>query len=120
MGLKEIGMSTRNWVNSAQKVLESPCECGIEPPGSINHVVSLHLHDIMHIDYINKEMEDFSVSLVLDGETAYIATWEGARNGGYVIIAMTHHDKVSPTHSVTVPSTLLFSILCCMIIFTTL
>ena len=33
MGLKEIGIDTRNWVGSA-------CECGIEPPGSISHGIS--------------------------------------------------------------------------------
>ena len=31
----------RNWVDSAQdRLLESPCECGIVPPGSISHGVS--------------------------------------------------------------------------------
>ena len=33
MDPKEIGINTRNWVNSAE-ILKSPCECGIEPPGS--------------------------------------------------------------------------------------
>ena len=39
MDLKEIGVNMRNRVNSAQYggLLESPCECGIEPPGSISH-----------------------------------------------------------------------------------
>ena len=32
MDHKEIGINTRNWVD-----LESPCECGIEPPRSISH-----------------------------------------------------------------------------------
>ena len=42
MDLEEIGINTRNWVDSAQNrdYLESPCECGIEPPGSISHGVS--------------------------------------------------------------------------------
>ena len=40
--LKQIGIDTRNWVDSAQDkgLLESPCECGIEPSGFIRHVVS--------------------------------------------------------------------------------
>ena len=33
MDLIEIGINTRNWVDSTQ---ESPCEYGIEPPGSIS------------------------------------------------------------------------------------
>jgi hypothetical protein len=42
MDLEEIGINTRHWVDSAQDkgLLESPCECGIEPPGSISHGVS--------------------------------------------------------------------------------
>ena len=35
MDLKELGINTRNWVDSVQ---ESPCECGIEPPGTISHL----------------------------------------------------------------------------------
>ena len=33
MDIKEIGIHTRNWVYSTQDkgLLESPCECGIEP-----------------------------------------------------------------------------------------
>ena len=39
--LKEIGINSRNWVDSAQdRILEDPCECGIEPPGSIIYRVS--------------------------------------------------------------------------------
>ena len=37
MDLKEIGTNARNWVDSAQ---ESPCEYGVEPPGSISYGVS--------------------------------------------------------------------------------
>ena len=37
--LEEIGINAGNWVDSAQKLLESPCECGIEPPDSISHGV---------------------------------------------------------------------------------
>ena len=33
MEFKEIGISTRNWVDSA-------CECDIEPPGFISHGIS--------------------------------------------------------------------------------
>ena len=37
MDLEDIGMDRRNLVDSAQ---DRNCECGIEPPGSINHGVS--------------------------------------------------------------------------------
>ena len=42
MDLKEIGINTRNLVDSAQDrdYLRVPCECGIEPPGCISHGVS--------------------------------------------------------------------------------
>ena len=42
MDLKEIGINMRNWVDFAQDkdLLKSPCECGIEPPGSTSHGVS--------------------------------------------------------------------------------
>ena len=38
----EIGIDTRNWVGFGLVwgLLESHCECGIEPPGSIGHGVS--------------------------------------------------------------------------------
>ena len=41
MDLEEIGINARNWVDSAQdrNLLESLCECGIEPPGCISHGV---------------------------------------------------------------------------------
>ena len=41
MNLKEIGINKRNWVDSAEDryYLESPCECDIEPPGSVSHGV---------------------------------------------------------------------------------
>ena len=41
MNLKEIGISTRNWVDSAQdrECWRGPCDCGIKPPGSISHGV---------------------------------------------------------------------------------
>ena len=38
MYLEEIGINAGNLVDSA--LLESPCECGIEPPVSISHGVS--------------------------------------------------------------------------------
>ena len=40
--LEEIGINAGNWVDSAKDriLLESPCECGIEPPGSKSHGVS--------------------------------------------------------------------------------
>ena len=39
MGLEEICINAGNWVDLAQDryLFESPCECGIEPPGSISH-----------------------------------------------------------------------------------
>ena len=42
MELEEIGINAVNWVDSAhdRKSVESPPECGIEPPGFINHGVS--------------------------------------------------------------------------------
>ena len=40
IGLKEIGINRRNWVDSAQRLLEGPCECGIELQGFISHRVS--------------------------------------------------------------------------------
>ena len=40
--LEEISINTRNWVDSAQDRddWKSPCECSIEPLGSISHEVS--------------------------------------------------------------------------------
>ena len=38
MDLEEISSNVGNWVDSAQD--RSPCECSIEPPGSISHGVS--------------------------------------------------------------------------------
>ena len=42
MDLEEIGINDGNWVDSAQDrdYRRGPCECGIEPPGSISHGVS--------------------------------------------------------------------------------
>ena len=38
MDLKEIGINTRNWVDSSQDIpILSPCECGIGPSGFISH-----------------------------------------------------------------------------------
>ena len=41
MNLQEIGINAGNWVDLAQdrELLGIPCECGIEPPGSISHAV---------------------------------------------------------------------------------
>ena len=37
MNLKETGINTRNWVDSTQdRDYWRPCECGIEPPGSVS------------------------------------------------------------------------------------
>ena len=42
MELKEIGINMRNWVDLPQDrdFLEGPCECCIEPPGSISNRVN--------------------------------------------------------------------------------
>ena len=41
MDLKEIGINAGNWVDLAQdRNYWSPCECSVEPPGSISHGVS--------------------------------------------------------------------------------
>ena len=41
MDLEDIGINAGNWVDPSQDgILESPCECDIEPPVSINHGVS--------------------------------------------------------------------------------
>ena len=42
MDLEEIDINAGNLVDSAQDIglLESPCECDIEPPGSISHGIS--------------------------------------------------------------------------------
>ena len=41
--LKEISINTKNGINSVRnRNLESHCECGIEPPGSIIHRVRGH------------------------------------------------------------------------------
>ena len=39
MDLGEIGINAGNWVDW-RELLESPCECGTEPSGSISHGVS--------------------------------------------------------------------------------
>ena len=44
MHLRGVSVNTRNCVYSAQnRLLESPCEWCIEPPGSISHGVSLSI-----------------------------------------------------------------------------
>jgi hypothetical protein len=40
MDRKEVGINTRNWVDSAKGLLESPYECGTETPDSRNHGVN--------------------------------------------------------------------------------
>ena len=47
MDLEEIGTNAGNWVDLAQYgLLESPCECGIETPGSISHGVSVCFSEV--------------------------------------------------------------------------
>ena len=42
MDLEEIGINGKNWIDSAhdRDYWTIPCECGIEPPGSISYGVS--------------------------------------------------------------------------------
>ena len=42
MDLKEIGISARNWADSTEDwdYWRAVRECGIEPPGSISHVIA--------------------------------------------------------------------------------
>ena len=51
MDLEEIGINVGNWVDSAQD-RNSPCECGIEPPGSISHGVNI---------FVQYEFKQFNV-----------------------------------------------------------
>ena len=46
MDLEEIGINAGNWVDSAQN-RDSPCEYGIEPPGSINLGVSYEMVEFL-------------------------------------------------------------------------
>ena len=55
MDLKQIGIDTTNWIESGQGLLESPCECGIEHPGSVRCgviIVIIIIIDIIFIDII--------------------------------------------------------------------
>jgi hypothetical protein len=46
MDLEEIGDNVWNWVDSVQDrdYLESPCECGIDPPGFISQELSYYYY----------------------------------------------------------------------------
>ena len=44
---KELG-----WFGSGCGLLESPCECGIEPPGSIRHGVSYYEHECFYYSFL--------------------------------------------------------------------
>ena len=50
-------VTNENWVDWAQDrdLLESPCECGIEPPGSIRHGVSRQYGAAPLQDKVNPE-----------------------------------------------------------------
>ena len=52
MNLKEIGINVRelSWFGSGQGLLESPCECSIEPAGSISHEVRVIAYLSPHND----------------------------------------------------------------------
>ena len=43
MNLKEICINTRNTIRLRIGTIESACKCGIQPPGSISHGVSVAL-----------------------------------------------------------------------------
>ena len=45
---EEICINAGNWVDSAQNrnYWGSPCECGIEPPGSMSYGVSYYKHNV--------------------------------------------------------------------------
>ena len=69
--LKEISINTRNWVDLVQDrgLLESPCECGIEPPGSISlELVNIYFQKRMHIA--------FRISSMKQGATNRNRLWE--------------------------------------------
>ena len=53
MDFKEIYIKSRNWVDSAQDrgLLESPCECGIQPLSSISHGVSFSYKELSLFSY---------------------------------------------------------------------
>ena len=46
--LKEIGINTRNWVDSVQDrdYWKKPCECEYEPPGCISHGINIIEHEV--------------------------------------------------------------------------
>ena len=46
MDIKEIGINTKNQVD-----LESPCQCDIEPLGSISHEFFLYIQQIINMLY---------------------------------------------------------------------
>ena len=55
--LKEIQINTENWVDSAQDwgLLESPCECSIEPPGFISNGarkldIKINTNSLFHLE----------------------------------------------------------------------
>ena len=57
--LKQKGVNTRNWVDSAQDRNDwSPCKCGIEPMGSISHAVSQLIHNQFRT--INRDFTRYS------------------------------------------------------------
>ena len=40
--LEEIDVNMKKWIDSTQDfILQSPCECGIVPPGTISHAVNI-------------------------------------------------------------------------------
>ena len=46
LDFKYAGFNTRNRIDSAHRLLETPCECGIEPRDSISHGVSIFFYYI--------------------------------------------------------------------------
>ena len=66
IGLKEIGASTRNWINSVQErdLLENPFECGIELLGCISHGGNYFMW-YLWIPFINNISLYFPMSIIL-------------------------------------------------------
>ena len=70
MGLKEIGINTRNWVNQGQDrdYWRTLSECGIEPPGFISHRVS-NILDVRLLNSIVKLLPTDSKVLGLNSDS---------------------------------------------------
>ena len=60
-----VGINAENWVDSAQDLLETPCDCGIEPPGSIGHGISQNTDQRFHINIEkNVKINKFKILII--------------------------------------------------------